>query len=75
MDLVDNDFDYERAFAVNVAARRYPTFAAYASEQRLFERFTPQQAAQIRNTYEHWHAVVSHREAGLVGRAGQLVTS
>lgn len=63
---MDHDFNYERAFAVNVAAARYPIFAAYASERRLFERFTPGQVAQIRSTWEHWHGVITHSEPALV---------
>lgn len=63
MEIGHTDFDYERAYAVNVAARQYPTFAAYATECRLSEKFTPEQVAQIRATYEHWHAVIFNREA------------
>ena len=62
MDIVENDFNYEKAFAVNVAAGRYPSFAAYATEHCLSQRFTREQVAQLRETYEHWHAVIRNLE-------------
>ncbi len=59
MDASTTALEREKAFAVNVAAGRYPIFAAYASEHRLFERFTRDQVAQLRVAYEHWHAVIA----------------
>lgn len=55
MDIVNNDYDWERAFAAQTAGKRYGTWDNYAKQHRL-ERFTRVQVSELREIFERWNS-------------------